>query len=249
MATFVDISPGPVANHFLAALRTCPHKKLAQLASQDMLKLYANYPSLTYRSIRFEGLEAYAKATKLPLCYFFFGMNTPPIPQYTPFDRFVIVQLNEMSSLELSVFKESLISFFPNPLFDLEEPAYRKRAYITMKHIVPDIYSGGDVTIPAYKKLDAQLLREQIEKCEKRNLAWIKLDSIIDFATYLGVSLHWLLNIKEYPLFCNSVLGDQIFSYYTLLPPQQRKQFLYLLWSYVNVDFVHEYMDCERWLQ
>lgn len=249
MATFVDISPGPVADNFLAALRNCPHKKLNQLAAQNKLKIYDSFPSLTYRSIRYEGLESYVKATRLPLCFFFFGKHTPPTPRYTPFDKFVITHLNDMSTLELSVFKECMIAFFPNPLFALEETEYRKRTKIAMKHILPEIWDGKNVTFDAYKHLDAQVLRDQLNRFEKRNLSWIKMDTLIDIATYLGVSLHWLLNIQEYPLFCNTVLADQLFSYYTLLPPHQRKQFLYLLWNCINVDFVHEYMDCERWLQ
>lgn len=248
MATFVDISPGPVADYFLSALRSIPRKKLNQLAARNLVRPNMSFPTLTYFSIRHEGLEAYVNATHLPLCYFFFGTDSPPTPRYTPYDRFVITQLNAMSTIELSLFMENVTAFFPNPLFDLDEPNYRQRACAVMKHILPDIKPGEEVIVAPYKHLDAQTLQEQIQKYENRNLAWIKLDTLIDLSTYLGVSLHWMLNVKEHPLFCNTVLADQIFSYYTLLSPRQKKQFIILLWNCINVEFMHDYIDCEGWL-
>lgn len=242
MKSFVDINPGAVADNFLRALRNCDPKVLNRLARNDMLHINDTFPALNDRSIRYDGLEAYVQASKMPLCYFFFGTHEPPVPSYTPYDNFVIAQLDRMSQAELTAFKECLRLFFPNPFYDLAETDYRKRALATMKHHIPNLKLQGREEFHAFKKLDMDRLREFLIRYEKRNYAWIKLDTMIDLSTYLGVSLHWMLNLKTYPLFCKTLLAEEVFSYYTLLPEQQWEQFLVLLWQCINVDYVHDYM-------
>lgn len=242
MKSFVDINPGPVADNFLRALRNCEPKTLNRLARNNMLAINDGFPALSDRSIRYDGLDAYVQATKLPLCYFFFGSTEPPVPAYTPYDNFVITQLDRMSQAELAAFKECLHLFFPNPFYDLAESDYRKRALAVMKHHIPNLKWQGREEFHAFKKLDAARLREFLDRYEKRNYAWIKLDTLIDLSTYLGVSLHWMLNMKRYPLFCKTLLAEEVFSYYTLLPEQQWEQFQAVLWEYINVDYVHDYM-------
>lgn len=242
MKSFVDINPGMVADNFLRALRNCDQKTLKYLARNEYLAINDHFPALTERSIRYDGLDAYVQATRMPLCYFFFGSYEPPTPSYTPFDNFVIAQLDRMSQAELAAFKECLYLFFPNPFYELEEADYRKRVLAVMKHHIPNLKWQGREEFHAFKKLDTQQLRAFLDRYEKRNYAWIKLDTLIDLSTYLGVSLHWMLNMKKHPLFCKTLLAEEVFNYYTLLPEQQWEQFIALLWQYINVDFVHEYM-------
>lgn len=244
MAVFVDVNPGPVAENFLKALRNCNYQTLSRLARKSFLKVNDQFPALTYTSILYEGIEAYAKAANTPLCFFFFGELKPPIPQYTPFDSFVITTLNQLSQEQLAALNECVYQFFPNPIFELSEIDYRKRVLALMQRRLPSKRAPDEVVFAPYKDLDPTLIKAYLEEYARSHYNWIKLDTVIDVATYLGVSLHWILNLKKVPLFCNNVLADQIFSYYTLLPVQQRDQFVYLLWQCINVDCVHDYMPC-----
>lgn len=237
-----DLNPGPVADNFLNALRSCSKKTLIQLAKQKYLHTDDALPVLSYRSVCYEGLEAYVRATHLPLCYFFFGTDVPPVTHYTPFDNYVIAQLNKLSIPELQTLKEALYLFFPNPIFDLEETDYRHRTIALLLHRLPREKIPEQVKIEPFKNLDATVIQEYLLRYGKKHFGWVKLDTANEIATFLGVSLHWILNLKTTSLFCSTPLGDQIFSYYTLLPIQQRGQFLYFLWQCINVDFVHEYI-------
>ena len=238
----VDLNPGPVADNFLNALLNCSKKTLLQLTKQNYLRTDENFPVLSNRSICYEGLEAYVRASNLPLCYFFFGTDVPPVTHYTPFDNYVIAQINKMSVPELQTIKAAMYLFFPNPIFDLEETDYRHRTIALMLHRLPREKIPEQVEIEPYKNLDATIIQEYLVRYGKKHFGWVKLDTANEIATFLGVSLHWILNLKTTNLFCSHFLGDQIFSYYTLLPIQQRGQFLQFLWQCTNVDFVNDYM-------
>lgn len=238
----IDINPGFIADNILQSLYNCDQKALLKLAEKDLLRTNNAFPRLTNQSIRCIGLEAYAKVAGVPLSYFFFRSLTPPVPRYTPYDNFVVAQLNNMTASQLSSLRASLDLFFPNPLFYLAETDYRERAISVMEHLLPYPISNIAPESEPYKGLAREDVQQLLDNFKIKRRAGYKIDTIVDISTFLGVNLHWMLNFKKYTLFCKTIQAEQIFSYYTLLQKGQQQQFLHVLWQCINVDYVHEYL-------
>lgn len=240
MNYIVDLNPGPMADNFVNALCRCSQNTLNQLIRDKHLRVFNKFPVTSHISVCASSLEAYIEATGLPASYFLYGTHKPFVPCYTPFDNIIISLLNGMSISELNVLWDAARLFFPNPIYDLEEPDYRQRTIALLRHFISCEMYADQLYIPSYKNLDADLIREFLKMAQKRKYTWIKLDTANLIATFLGVSMHWLLNIRDHNLFCAHPIADRIFSYYTLLSEPQQKEFLSYLWQCTGSEFIAE---------
>ena len=242
MYVLPDMQPSFVTDNILRGLHDCSKSTISRLRRKGVLEIDEKLPTLTHRSLRCAGLDEYGEATGLPLCYFFYGTHTPPTPTYTPFDGAVIALLNFMSNAQLAAFKECLYLFFPNAFVDLEEDNFRIRAIKAMRYRIPCTNVENPTDYASYKKIDDISLAASLKQYGSRKSDWIRVDSLVDISTYIGVSLHWILNIKNHPLYCKNTLAEEVFNYYTLLPQHQWRQFLDLLWFYYGGSYAKEYL-------
>lgn len=218
-----DFADGFIADNILRGLRQCETATLIRLKNEGFIIPMSIYPAIDNRSLQYKGIEVYADITGLPLSYFFFGTNTAPAPTYTPFDKMVIALLNAMSDDQLLAMKQACVDFFPNPtvFFDATNPNER---FIQLLKRLPH-GMRVDYPIAPYKKVTNDV-RPALSRHVNDGIKWFPSELFPDLATYVGVSLHWIFGFAKYPLFCKSLIADQIFSHYTLLQPKQWGEFI-----------------------
>ncbi len=235
-----DFDAGFISDNIVRGLEACNEKTIIRLKEQHYLNLPRTRPQLDYRALLYTSLDAYAKASKLPMCYFFYGTLTPPVPMYTPFDAIVIAMLNAMSEKQLLAMKQAVFLYWDNPFMRCTEiePDPRFRFLLTRR-------VHGELrmeNVPTYKHFEndiSPILRKYSRCCSKRYAYCFPTDLYPDLATFAGVSLHWIMNIQKNPLFCNSQLADELFDYYTLLQPEQWQDFRELAMTFLSGDLSH----------
>lgn len=218
-----DFSDGFIADNILRGLRRCEAATLLRLKKDGFIIPMAIYPALDNRSLLYKGIEVYADVTGLPLSYFFFGTNTAPTPTYTPFDRMVIALLDAMSDNQLRAMKLACDDFFPNLMVAFEATNPNKRLIQLLKQIPYGMRL--DFPIAPYKKITKDI-RSALSRNSNDGIKWFPSELFPDLATYVGVSLHWIFGFSKHPLFCKTLIADQIFSHYTLLQPEQWGEFI-----------------------
>ena len=209
-----------IGARFLQHLRYC---------SNDTIKTFRkefSFPIATMSDLRFLDIENYVDATGFPLCFYFFNTLMPPVPTYTPYDGIIINHLNALPKNRLEKLKKAVMGCFNNPLISLSEPDPTNRITILL-----DRGQYGDAlrpVIPEYKKISDDIY-QHLYNYSYLHYQVFPADAYVDLATYTGVSLHWIFNFRKYPLFCNTVIADEIFSYYTLLEQDQWPFFMQML--------------------
>ena len=218
-----DFADGFIADNILSGLRRCETATLTRLKNEGFIIPMAIYPAIDNRSLQYKGIEAYADVTGLPLSYFFFGTYTAPTPTYTPFDGMVIALLNAMSDDQLLTMKQVCVDFFPNPTVSFDAINPNERFVQLLKRLPYGM--RVDSPIAPYKNVTNDI-RPALSRNANDGIKWFPSELLPDLATYVGVSLHWIFGFSKYPLFCRTLIADQVFSHYTLLQPEQWGEFI-----------------------
>jgi hypothetical protein len=235
MSKRVDFFPdSPITDRVLSKMSLCPQYTLNQLARENLLR--NPQKALNYYSFIMDGLEAYADASNSSLHYFLFG-DAPVQTTYTENDAVVLRFLNEFcTEQQLKQVFDIVQKMYPNSFYYTanEFASYRHRIstlinrlpWGTLRTIPLEPESSSEFILPAYKKV-SDLLLSELQRFIRGHRCYdfaFHTDVLPDLATYLGVSLHWILNFKK-PLFCTTAIGDAIFDYYTLMQPDEQQEF------------------------
>ena len=191
------------------------------------------------KNITYDHLDDIIEETGVSASYLIFGTEEKMVPEYTPYDKYVIQALNNLPANRLRLLLE-----FIKQLYDMKWtenasriPALRLLAYIRsltppLMRTPTDLFSteGKHFIYDDVESQYKQFLRV------KRTNHLFPTDYLPDIATLAGISLHWLIGIKRNPLFCESALGDDVFDGYTFLPKREQKLFRITL-AYITNDY------------
>lgn len=235
MSKRVDFSPdSPITNRIISNMQLCDRQTVYELARKKLLrdpkKPFSHY------SFVVEGFDAYASATNSSLHYLIFG-DAFVSPSYTENDALVLRFLNEFcTDRQLKQIFEIIQKMYPNSFYYTADNFSNHRQRIstlinrlpwgTLRTIPAESEAAEDFILPPYKKVSDILLPE-LQRFIRGHRSYdfaFQFDALPDIATYLGVSLHWVLNLKG-PLFCRNPIGDMIFDYYTLMQPEEQQDF------------------------
>ncbi len=227
MLVSLNFTDGYIADNILQCLRNLSDKEILQLAKDGAFSSKSKIMKiLNYRRLRFESLTVYADACQVPLCYFIFGTMQPPVPTYTQYDGLVIAMLNTLPEEKMKrLYRATKLFFYTGwDSFADPDPCVRIVEFLKSK---PFGYVCK-IEYPPFKQIKTDIATEinMLRQKHYNPNTNFTTDCLPDLATYLGISLHWVLNIKDYPLYCNSPLGDDIFDLYTMLQPAQQISFL-----------------------
>lgn len=228
-----DFVDGTISHNILNALNYCSIKQITQLLNSENLLHYANdYAPVTYKSLRYSGLDAYADASGFSIRYFLFGSDEPPVSYYTPIDKYVIGALNELSSSQLTVLKQATNLFFSDPTMK-DSDAYTNPSRRFLAQLKSRKESGLPDAIPEedlYKYQKDVMVEVRRYKNSRYVPSFLfNSDYWPELATLIGISVHWLLGIKHHALFCNEAVADDIFDMYTLMQPFNKASFVGML--------------------
>lgn len=228
-----DFVDGKISGNILDALSYCSIKQITQMQNSEVLLTYVNdLLPITYKSLRYSSLDAYAEASGFSIRYFLFGSDEPPVSYYTPIDRYVIRALNELSLSQLTVLKQATELFYSDPTMK-DNDAYTNPSRRFLAQLKSKKESGLPDAIP-----DEDLYKYEkdvmVEVRRYKNSRYVpsflfNSDYWPDLATLIGVSVRWLLGIKDHALFCNESIADDIFDMYTLMQPFNKSSFVGLL--------------------
>lgn len=199
------------------------------------------------RHVDIQKLEDYVEASHIPLRYFFYGTTNTVYPTYTEHDEAVIRFLNGLPESSLEFLWEVLQHMFPNKLYNWSYTAKgNKGEYIPfavrlgyslrIERNRQNLQKRANKMIVQFPEHNiyqhsVEELRPEFERFLSyggRVLHKFRDEFLLDFATFAGVSIHWVLQLTS-PLYCRTAQAEQIFDYYTTLLPQQQAHFLKLL--------------------
>ena len=226
---WLDITPGVVSDRITNALSMLDYSDLQKLYKEGGLK---SVPQAKVRAnqLKMDAFDKYCEYTGLPLCYFFFGTQVPPIPMYTYWDKMVVTLLNAISAEKLE--KLSTVCYDMFPVRELPEDLNTPDDRIL--HIINRERYGfrSTKTLLPFQIVTTDVDAE-IERAYHHTTRFVT-DCYADISTVCGISLHWIIGCNTAPLFCNTIEGERLFTRYTMLPKAHQEEFLWLLMMYVN---------------
>lgn len=229
MAFAPDMKEGAVTGRILQALRTCEEPVIKSFIAEGKLRTFNRTPILVSKGLKLAALDAYAEAARTPLCFFFYGTLTPPVPGYTENDASVITMLNSLPERLLTKLIWAVHNVYDNTLIRMDAETLNER----LIPVIVNRFSFSERRLYQFSERQAreEVIEElvQFDQHHRYPLFRFQTDLLPEIAAYLGVSLHWLLNIQSTPMFCRSHLADTVFDYYTLLEPRVQRSFLELL--------------------
>lgn len=226
-----DFSEGFVAQNIITSLAFLEIPELSQLYNEGKIRRIKKDPWITARCLYYSALDDYSKATQHSLRYFLFGSEAIQESFYSPYDSDVINVLNMLSDVQLECLRTIAYSSFHSPLMDAPPdltPNERFFLVLTsrLNSKVPSAFPENEL----YKYRRDVLKEFQRYKSVKYNKKFFfHSDYWVDLATYVGVSVRWILGVKETTLHCQRPVADDIFDLYTLMAPVRRFAFIGLL--------------------
>ncbi len=236
----IEFIPGSfIAGNILSRLKLCDRKTIISLFNKGQLR--NSQKAVSNFSLLANCLDVYAEITNSSLRYFFFGEEEKwKLPTYTEYDEFVLSYLDFCTEKELEDLFDVIQKLFPNAFYhsvgDYDNFRVRTSALINrlpwgaLRNIPMDDAEKQDFVLPSYKKVSDLLLPELQRFIRGHRCCHFafQIDLMPDIATYIGVSLHWIFDLKG-ALFCRYPIGDQIFDYYTIMQPEEQKMFVNFL--------------------
>lgn len=228
MPTSRDFSPGSVSNNILMALAKTNLAALANLHRNDCF--YNNL--YNYTSLRCVCLDDYGQASGYSLRFFLLGSEEAPASYLTKADNYLIRILNALPKEQLVLLEGVCREYFHSHLMDVPLMyAPSKKLRVAMK---PKKGSGFPASIPeghAFRyRRDIMQEVQRFMKGKLSNCSVFRSDYYLDLATMAGVSVRWLLDVKNLIFHCDSVEADNVFDLYALMGPCDKFTFL----LYVN---------------
>lgn len=230
MRTRYDFADGFVTENILSALSLCSAETIIKMFRNGDLRQQSTF-LLSYKSIIPNSLGAYSQVTGIPVRDFFYGSNSSIVPTYTANDQFVIATLDSLPSRELDNLAAFVASLFPNDLVSMTgNPSAKLLAFYGCRTYPTRAFEEKvDVTF-GYKQYRVDIKPEllRFSKSHYSKLFMFHSDYLADMATFFGVSLHWVFNMKC-PMFCQTNTADDLFDRYTLMTEEQQHLFCEIL--------------------
>jgi hypothetical protein len=226
----IDFFDGEIARNVLDALEMCEISVLSELRKKEIIRFQKTDNTLTNKSLLYSSLDMYCEATGHSLRYFLFGSEDTPVPSYTQQDKDVVTALNSLNPDQLNLLKNAIQLFYYSPIMeqqDLPTPAMRfVAAYRSRGLSVPDDLSGENAD---KYRLDIVTELHRFKRAFYSPLFNFLTDYWPDLAVFVGVSVRWLLGVKNSKLYCSSSDADDVFDLYTLMAPIHKRNFIGLL--------------------
>lgn len=228
-----DYGDGQIAARILDGLHGIKTSGLAALQSRKQLWMPSK---LSWKSLVYEALDAYADTSGFSVRYFIFGSDEVPTPYYTPLDHELIRILNQMPEYYLKYLRKLAETLYHVPMINdvPSKPDARFFAILNSKD------AGLITEIPEQDR--HKYRKDIVAECNRykkggyqTNFRW-NPDCWPDLAVMLGVSVRWIMGVKDHPLFCDSAVADDVFECYTLMKEQDRRSFLGVILSLSFVE-------------
>ena len=223
-----DFAQGEVSSRILQALSQAKISVITELQKNGCFRNNNyDYTSLLYRHI-----DDYARASGYTLRYFLFGSENFPVPYYTNVDTYVIDILNQLSQEQLVSLKNIIQTAFPSKLYNMSRDLKPMQRYIAVldnqrKPLFPKEIPDSEKY--KYRKDVMIEIFRYTKHSRYSNRFAFNSDYWADLAMLKGVSVRWILGVKETTLYCNPADADDIFDAFTLMSSLQKYGFLKLL--------------------
>lgn len=225
------LSDGAVAQRIMNSLLAAGSEKIKELLKNGCFSRKRIDPT-DCTCLLYEAIPQYARASESSICYYFFNTDVPPMPSNPKLSTSVCAILNDMTDDELLGFFDLCKSYFVYPplpnIAEYSTPSLRLQFAIDYKFDAPKI-----------DFINAAMQTPLSDAAKNSLLTWARghwntdvnftTDGINEISQLIGVSLHWVLGLKEDTLFCRSVLADNLFDWYSLLREQEQGDFIRLL--------------------
>lgn len=233
----LDFPDGPVTDRVISILLEQDAKTINHLIKTNKLRFYKPGSPITNKNLLCEYLGDYVAGSGYSLQDVLFGFGVKAKPNYTDNDALVIRLLNFIPDHILDRLFISIQEFFPNAFFHelSAEKKISKRIYMLFSRLPRNGFSKKLSTVTS--DLPAAF-HEDVERFYKvhRSVFFVfNSNYSLEYAQVFGVSLHWLWN-PSLPLYTDSLIADRIFDYYTLMQPNEQKEFALFLLHYVEQE-------------
>lgn len=213
------------------AVQNCSAQEFIKLKRKNHLRLAADDYIVSVFSFKYSSLSAYLKAAEVSAYEILHGDQICE-NLYTEQDAFVLEFINLLNKNQQRCLYDVLRQIYPKDIFETLKGQRINHKIFSLFSLLPYGHvtriAKRDATIPRFDKLtnDALTQVERISRGRNDDIV-IPTDTIPSLASFLGISLHFMLDL-EVPLYSKTQEGDLIFDYYTLLSPAQREVVLAL---------------------
>lgn len=235
----VDFLEGDISNRLIAMLQACDANTIADLKKNGFLRLSRYDYTITCKSLISEHLAEYAAATGYSIHDIFYGIGSPIQTAYSENDELVLFFLNSLNEAQLHNLLHFLKTAYPNQLFyvgrDLRPSRKFRELLLRLPRGALRFKGNSFFDVPDSSKL-SDLTKNEFQRYASVHSSIrlvFKTDCWPELADYIGVSLHWIWNMKG-PLYCNKQIGDEVFDYYTLMQPEEKTAFVDFMKYYVQ---------------
>lgn len=244
--------PYDIMENTIKILEDCDRKQLERLIGMGAFRWtktdqFLEKGGLRPTVVRLTMMDAYSDVSGVPLRSFFYGSNKKVYPTYTPLDKQVITMLDVMTAEQLNLFWYYIEKLFPNKLYGAKPVASSNSAKLNYaslfnkmeQHVEWDKTARAHIAhFPQYKRflhsqeeIDAQIAK----MCADRRLNYAcPYQMYVDMSVAVGVSVHWVLGLKN-NLYCELPEADRIFDYYTTMLDNLQPAFYRFLRSYFQI--------------
>ena len=205
----------------LALLTSCTNEEIAKLFTKKYIAM--STPRGRW-DIKYSALDEIFSMTGTSISKLFFDVDTLPAPVYTKYDNDVIAKANTLTPMQRMFFLHTFRALYDYDwavTMPITNPVERIREF--NKHNSPPTRVPGtsrefqpDKPYWLDVEPDEQLRRMRLAPASKN----IMSDYLPDVALAWEVSLHWILGLKDTPMYCATSAAEWIFDLYTIIPRQ-----------------------------
>lgn len=229
---YADFPSGLITERTVEAVKKLPLFDLVSMLEQGKIRVPVrdkefSLPNMTYRNLRWDMIDDYAKACDLPLSFLIYGENKPTTTRYSFFDAEILPLLNAIPANLLQAALAVLNFSYANPKFQIpkENTPSAKLLEIAFSEgrrpwEVPQDMSlySTDISVPL----------EKLQSRWKKEWFVFHIDYILDLCTYWRVSPHFIFSLSGC-LLCNTPEGDAFFDKFCLLSRRHQAATLAML--------------------
>lgn len=223
---YADFPAGEITNRLVDRLSALPIEKFASLVRTGLIKTSKDeeetiLQTLSYRNLRWDLIDDYARACGASLKEIIYGDNFPAETEYSYFDQEAITLLNTLPTPILNGAIKVMKATFQNPGFQIpmtDTPSAKLLAIGMIGDVLPD-YIPEEEKAQYTTDLNEELKRLHLKSKKSRFV--FHLDYILDMCRYYRVSPHWVFSLKG-KLLCKSAVADIAFDHFCLLSKTQQ---------------------------